>query len=131
MSNRVNFSFYKTFTLTLNTVTNYTTTSELRSYTTKKHKELTKEGIRHLSCTAKKVLPCVYALLPNKQQVAYTRLFDITKQHHHSLAPRNVMVDFEIAALNAIDTSFPDANKKECVFHLSQAIFLKIQSLGL
>ena len=41
------------------------------------------------------------------------------------------MVDFEIAVLNAIDTSFPGTNKKGCLFHFSQAIFRKIQSLGL
>ena len=41
------------------------------------------------------------------------------------------MVDFELAVLNAIDTSFPDSSKKGCFFHFSQAIFGKIQSLGL
>ena len=42
-----------------------------------------------------------------------------------------VMVDFELAVLNAITTSFPDSSKKGCFFHFSQAIFKKIQSLGL
>ena len=35
------------------------------------------------SCTAKKVLPCVYALLPNKQQATYNRLFEILKEHQN------------------------------------------------
>ena len=83
------------------------------------------------SCTAKKVLPCVYALLPNKQQATYNRLFEILKEHQNNLAPQNVMVDFELAVLNAITTSFPDSSKKGCFFHFSQAIFKKIQSLGL
>ena len=30
-----------------------------------------------------------------------------------------------------IDASFPDSSKKGCFFHFSQAIFRKIQSLGL
>ena len=41
------------------------------------------------------------------------------------------MVDFELAVLNAIDASFPDSSKKGCFFHFSQAIFTKMQSLGL
>ena len=41
------------------------------------------------------------------------------------------MVDFELAVLNAIDASFPDSSKKGCFFHFSQAIFRKIQFLGL
>ena len=83
------------------------------------------------SCTANRVLPCVYALLPNKQQATYTIFFEILKQLQHTLAPTNLMVDFEIAILNAIDTSFPGTSKKGCFFHFSQAIFRKIQSLGL
>ena len=77
------------------------------------------------------ILPCVYALLPNKQQATYNRLFEILKEHQNNLAPQNVMVDFELAVLNAITTSFPDSSKKGCFFHFSQAIFKKIQSLGL
>ena len=41
------------------------------------------------------------------------------------------MVDFELAVLNATDALFPDSSKKGCFFHFSQAIFKKIQSLGL
>ena len=61
----------------------------------------------------------------------YNRLFEILKEHQNNLAPQNVMVDFELAVLNAITTSFPDSSKKGCFFHFSQAIFKKIQSLGL
>ena len=32
------------------------------------------------SCTANRVLPCIYALLPNKQQATYTIFFEILKQ---------------------------------------------------
>ena len=83
------------------------------------------------SCTANQVLPCVYALLPNKQQGTYHRLFEILKEHQNALAPQNVMVDFKLAVLNAIGASFPDSSKKGCFFHFSKAIIRKIQSLGL
>ena len=83
------------------------------------------------SCTTNRVLPCIYALLPNKQQATYTIFFKILKQLQHTLAPKNLTVDFEIAVLNAINTSFSGTNKKGCFFHFSQAIFQKIQSLGL
>ena len=66
-----------------------------------------------------------FCVLPNKQQATYNRLFEILKEHQNNLAPQNVMVDFELAVLNAITTSFPDSSKKGCFFHFSQAIFKK------
>ena len=56
----------------------------------------------------------------------YHRLFETLKEHQNALAPQIVMVDFELAVLNAIDSSFPDSSKKGCFFHFNQAIFRKI-----
>ena len=72
------------------------------------------------SCTANWVLPCVYALLPNKQQATCHRLFEILKEHQNALGPQNVIVDFKPAVLNAIDASFPDSSKKGCFFHFKR-----------
>ena len=41
------------------------------------------------------------------------------------------MVDFEIAVLNAVRGSFPNSALKGCFFHFCQAIYRKVQSLGL
>jgi len=41
------------------------------------------------------------------------------------------MVDFEAAVWRAIQKLFPDAVIKGCVFHLTQAVWRKVQELGL
>ena len=82
------------------------------------------------SCSNDRVIPCVYALLPNKQQTTYARFFDVLLDDDH-LQPQTVMVDFEIAVLNAVRGSFPNSALKGCFFHFCQAIYRKVQSLGL
>ena len=39
--------------------------------------------------------------------------------------------DFEIALINAIKGQFPAVTFKGCFFHFSQAVWRKVQSLGL
>ena len=41
------------------------------------------------------------------------------------------MVDFESAMWRALREVFPDASIKGCVFHLTQAVWRKVQDLGL
>jgi len=41
------------------------------------------------------------------------------------------MVDFEAAVWNAVRIEFPDATIKGCTFHFSQAIWRKVQDIGL
>lgn len=48
-----------------------------------------------------------------------------------SLAPKLVSCDFELAALNAIRTSFPDAVIGGCFFHLVRNMKEHLGSLGL
>ena len=78
-------------------------------------------------------LPCVYALLPNKTQEAYTRMWgeirvllgdDYDKE-------RVVTVDFERAAINALTETFPHATVAGCYFHLGQSHYRKVGEHGL
>lgn len=73
----------------------------------------------------------MYALLPNKQQATYEELFWQLKILNPELAPQSVMLDFENAIRNALHIVFPYAAIQGCLFHLSQAIYRKIQSVGL
>ena len=41
------------------------------------------------------------------------------------------MTDFELAAINAFKSCFPDADIAGCYFHLGQSAWRKIQNLGL
>ena len=49
----------------------------------------------------------------------------------HRLRLRTVIVDFELAAINAFQSEFPHSNVKGCYFHLNQAFWKHIQELGL
>jgi hypothetical protein len=73
----------------------------------------------------------VYALLPNKQQNTYNRLFRALIEAKDQLNPNKILTDFELAILNAIDETFPGVDKKGCFYHFSQSNFRKIQELGL
>jgi hypothetical protein len=71
--------------------------------------------------------PLVYMLLPKKDTSTYQTALKELVQRYPGLAPRVIMSDFELAAINAFHDSFPLAEMKGCFFHFSQAIFRQIQ----
>jgi len=80
--------------------------------------------------------PLVWALLPNKTQGTYEEFFNSI----HDAMVTNVgdtggvhtfLVDFELAAINALKVTFPDAMLKGCAFHFRQAILRRVQQEGL
>ena len=49
----------------------------------------------------RRIFPCIYALLPNKTEETYTRLFREVEQHlANSLT--DILMDFERATLNSV-----------------------------
>ena len=58
-------------------------------------------------------------------------MFDAIKDLNAMLEPHEIMIDFELAATEALKSSFPAANIKGCFFHFAQANWRKIQNLGL
>jgi hypothetical protein len=42
-----------------------------------------------------------------------------------------IQIDFEAAAFNAVRNCFPNAQVKGCFFHFGQAIWRRVQRLGL
>ncbi|KAL8621075.1 hypothetical protein ACOMHN_040600 [Nucella lapillus] len=81
------------------------------------------------------MIPLVFALLPDKSQHTYTRLFDtITRLCHERnlpLSPQIIQTDFEIAAIQAYQISFPQSRIRGCFFHFTQSLWRKVQNLGL
>jgi len=78
----------------------------------------------------------VYALLPNRQIDTYRRLFSLLKMKiqerlNLTLDPAKVQTDFELAAIRALEREFPNAEIKGCFFHFGQALWRKVQDLGL
>ena len=78
------------------------------------------------------VIPCIYALLPNKTEVQYNRLFrhvsDALNRENH---PEDILTDFERAAINAAANVFDGTEIKGCFFHLCSNVWKRIQASGL
>jgi hypothetical protein len=74
-------------------------------------------------------LPMLYALLPNKKQTTYKKLFRLISKHL-TKNPTSINCDFEIAAINALKLVF-GCRICGCYFHLCQSFWRKIQADGL
>ena len=70
------------------------------------------------------VFPLVFALLENKTQETYTRLFT-TLNRIKPLSPELWITDFEKAAINSIEFIFPGTTRG-CFFHLQQSLYRKV-----
>ena len=79
--------------------------------------------------------PFVYCLLPGKSRTVYLRVLELIKQKSedlgHTLAPVEVLTDFELAIIQAVELTFPTTEVKGCFFHFAQALNRKISILGL
>ena len=58
-------------------------------------------------------------------------MFDILKMLVPDLNPTQILLDFEKASIKAAITSFPQADIKDCYFHLCQSLLRKVNSVGL
>ena len=78
---------------------------------------------------------CGYILLKNKKKTIYTKAFGRLKSSafelNYILDPKIVLLDFEKAAISAIQEVFPTCKVLGCYFHFIQAIWKNIQSKGL
>ena len=74
---------------------------------------------------------CVYILLTNKTKETYKKAFSILKQKRPDLQPSTITTDFEKPVMDAFKNVFGNTELQGCFFHLSQAIWRKIQSIGL
>ena len=83
----------------------------------------------------RKAIPCLYCLLPSKTKLCYRGVFralkDFCEEVHILLEPNVITVDFEVALMSALSTEFAAASLHGCFFHFIQAVWRKIQFLGL
>ena len=70
-------------------------------------------------------------LWPNKQQATYVTLLRELCRLDPELSPRSITIDSEKASRNGLQEIFPDATIQGCFYHLSEAIYRKIQSIAL
>jgi hypothetical protein len=66
------------------------------------------------------VFPVLYALLPNKKQQTYMRLFNEIHREWPEFEPDSLSIDYEIAVIHAFTEVFPDTHYFGCLFHLHQ-----------
>ena len=82
-----------------------------------------------------KLLPAVFALCQHKNAATYSRIFaklvEISAQKCIWLKPRKIVCDFEKALIKVASEAFPAAKVQGCYFHFCQAVYRKIQKLGL
>lgn len=76
------------------------------------------------------IVPIIYALLPNKLESTYIRLFEELKT---ALAVniRDFKADYELAAMNAVSYVFPSAKITGCFFHFMKAVWTKSKELNI
>ena len=75
------------------------------------------------------VIPTIYAVMPNKTQFSYNRLFSALKNLNTNLNPTSIMTDFEQSAINSFKEAFPDSLQRGCFFHLSQCLWRRMQQI--
>lgn len=75
------------------------------------------------------ILPLVYALLPNKTEQTYVEVFQALTQLNPNLKPETITTDFEQAAINAFNATFPASIHRGCYFHFTQCVWRRIQGI--
>ena len=82
-----------------------------------------------------KQFPLVYCLLPGKSRSIYLKALELlilkARQLGYNINPNEILTDFEIAIIQAIQLIFPSTTVKGCYFHFTQAINRKINTMGL
>ena len=76
-------------------------------------------------------VPRLFALLSNKSQNTYNRLFAKISELLQDEGPDCMIMDFEKAAHNGFLESFPASNLACCLFHLGQNVYKHIVQEGM
>lgn len=78
-------------------------------------------------------VPVAYVLLPNKETATYRKMWEVLTSliTFQPGLPQRVMSDFEKAASNTLQHTFPAATHSGCFFHFKQAVYRNLQEKGL
>ena len=77
------------------------------------------------------MLASLFVLLPSKSENIYRSMWSTIKNLCPTACPSHIIVDFELASINAFREYFPDTTIKGCFFHLAQNVWRKTQEFGL
>lgn len=73
----------------------------------------------------------MYVLAPNKTKKTYQQVFNWVSKQVPEWKPMHIMSDFELGAINAAKEVFPEAKMHGCFVHFCQAIWRRVQLVGL
>ncbi|KAG0415852.1 hypothetical protein HPB47_006974, partial [Ixodes persulcatus] len=76
------------------------------------------------------VISLAYALLPNKQEVTYRRLFSVLTSLLSSVAVEAIYCYFEAVVITTCSRIFPQAKIQGRIFHLCQSVDRRLCKLG-
>ena len=72
-------------------------------------------------------LPCAFCILPNKKQSTYELMLNLIKEKvGPDSGPSTIVIDFELAMVNAVRAVFPDTKQLGCQFHFRSAIWKNV-----
>ena len=80
------------------------------------------------------VVPCVFIFLSSKTEIVYEQFFTTVcnaVRNNNGNGPDGFLVDFETAAINAIQNVLQQTDISGCFFHLSSNLWKHIQRAGL
>ena len=81
------------------------------------------------------MFPIVFGLLPAKKEETYRRFLQMIKSAARRFgthfSPAIIQTDYETAMMNAIKEELPQSRIRGCFFHFTQAVWRKVQELGL
>ena len=81
------------------------------------------------------VFPFVFCLTTRLDENTYHRVYDVLKEKAVELglqlAPKKIMMDFELGNINAARAAFPRAEVHLCLFHFTKSLWRHVQLLGL
>lgn len=86
--------------------------------------------LNYESDSSRTIVPVIYALLPDKQEKTYVRLFQTLKRVMN-IQIQHYKADFELAALNAVSHVFPAVKKTGCYLHFIKGIWKKSKQMDI
>lgn len=75
-------------------------------------------------------LPLIFIMMSDKSEATYVQIFDYI-QNNNIINPKNIIIDFENALKNSLSTFRSNPRVFGCNFHFGQAVWRRIQNLGL
>ena len=78
-----------------------------------------------------KQIPVLFVLMSGRSSADYSGLITTIQDHLGDLAVEEIVMDFEASAWKAVREEFPHVRLRGCTFHWTQAVWRKVQNLGL